>query len=71
MNFHLLISDAYKLIIGDGNHLVVGGGSTSKARRWDGNGWVTFNSVSHFNGTTMVNTVNVRFYNGSTWENLF
>lgn len=72
MNFELLISDAYKLVVGDGHHLTVNGdGSTSKARRWNGATWTTFNSLSHFNGTAMVSTSNVKFYNGSAWENIF
>lgn len=72
MNFDLLISDAYKLVIGGGNHLTInGGGSNSKAKRWNGSSWITFNALSHFNGSTMVSTTNVKFYNGSTWENIF
>jgi len=72
MNFNLLISDAYKLIIGDGNNLTINGdGTSSKAKRWNGSSWITFNALSYFNGATMVSTTNVKFYNGSTWENLF
>lgn len=67
----LFVGDGYKLNIGNGNYLTIGTGSTSKARRWNGDNWDVFNTLSYFDGTNMVSTTNVKFYVGGTWVNLF
>lgn len=67
MDFRPLISDAYKLLVGDNYGLIVGTDGSGVMKRWNGSEWVVVPSVQSWNTSVWDNSLGVKYYNGSDW----